>query len=410
MKILIVSQFFWPEQRTAPNNIAALAGKLASSGHEVMVITGIPNHPRGRFYPGYRLRPVSKESHLGAEIVRLPLFPYHGHSPVGRLANYLSFAMSVTFLGTFFALRFRPDALFCYLAPTTLGLPAFLIRFLTNAPLAFWITDIWAENLRALGFDNLLCDWVAAGEKTLLRAADLVCLDSPGFESLTLKGGIPRDKTRVVIEWADEGLFRPEQPDLQLARKHGIEHDKFVAMYAGNMGSAQGLDTVLRAGAVLRGNANVQFVLVGDGTERERLVGLASEAGLDNVVFIDRQPMDQIRHFIALADLMVVHLIDRPIFRLQMPSKVIAYMACGKPSVCAFQGAAAQVVLSHECGFSCPPEDSVSMAAEIQRFASLSPRERGLFGSRARKAYLDHYTLDHQAKSIEHALLEMAHA
>ena len=151
MHILFLTQFFWPETRTAPTNLAALAEDLTKKGHEVLVVTGVPNHPLGRVYDGYKTKLWQWEEARGFKILRLPLFPDHSGSAKRRLLNYGSFTLSATTLGTWFSRHFPADIIFAYYAPLTMGWTAYFLNLFHRVPLVYWITDIWPENFRASG-------------------------------------------------------------------------------------------------------------------------------------------------------------------------------------------------------------------------------------------------------------------
>lgn len=405
MRILFLSQFFWPETRTAPMNLAEMAADLQSRGHEVLVITGFPNHPHGRIYDGYQQRLWQWDEYKGVRLLRLPLYPDHSRSLLKRLLSFGSFTFSSATLGPLLGHSFKPDVLFVYFAPLTIGWSAAWLSRLFNAPLVYWITDLWPENLRASGsrINDRAYGMLRRIEDWGYRRSSQICVDSPGFRTNLLEKGVPDTKIHVVAEWAEEDIFFPVPQDTHLAETYGFA-GKFNIVYGGNFGAVQGLDTVVQAAGRLLDLPEIQFVFIGDGTELERLQRLVAEAELPNVRFIPRQPMETIHRFFALADVLLVHLKDVPIFRLQLPSKVIAYLACGRPILCAVPGAAEQVVLDAQAGLSCASEDADALAGRVRDFYALSPEQRQAMGERGRSAYLAQYTRSVQVGRIEQIL------
>ena len=411
MKVLLLTQFYWPERRTAPFNLATIAESLQDRGHEVLVLTGFPNHPFGRLYDGYRMRWRQWDEVRGVRVLRLPLYPSHSLSGLKRALHYGSFALSSATIGAWLSRRFEADVLFVYLPPLTNWLPIRVLKALHGVPAMYWITDLWPEALQAAG--ARIPPWLARAiqrlDTAVSRQARLICVNSPGLKELLLGKGVAEDKVEVITDWADEELFFPVPPDPDLARQHGLD-GKFNVMYGGTIGPAQGLDTVLGAAELLRGQADLQFVLVGSGEDKERLRRLAGERGLDNVLFLPGQPMDQIHRFYALADVLLAHLSPDPLYEVQIPSKIMAYMACGRPILCAIAGAAAAVVEPSGAGICCPPGDPQAMAAAIRRLAALSRDERERLGAAGREAYLGQYTRAVQAARIEGLLRGVAAA
>ncbi|MFZ4663084.1 MAG: glycosyltransferase family 4 protein [Caldilineaceae bacterium] len=408
MRILFLTQFFWPEQRTAPTNLAAMAADLKRNGHELLVVTGFPNHPFGKLYEGYRMRPWQWDNYEGVPILRLPLYPDHSTAMRGRLLNYGSFALSTALLGALPALRFRPDVTFVYFAPLTIGGPAKWLKWFHRSPMVYWLTDLWPENLRASGvrMSERTYGAIRKVEDWGYRQAQEICVDSPGFKSNLIAKGVPAEKIHVVAEWADEELFFPVARDEALAQQYGLA-GKTNIIYGGNLGTVQGLSTVVEAAKYLQKRPDVQFVFIGDGNDLTNLQNQVTSANLTNVKFIPRQPMEEIHRFFALADLLLVHLKKEPIFELQLPSKVIAYLACGRPILCAVPGAAAKVVQDANAGLFCPSEDPIALSEAVYEFLQMPLAERALLGQNGRQAYLKNYTRQVQVKRLE-AIFEYA--
>lgn len=408
MRVLILTQFYWPEERSAPTNLAAVAEFLQDQGHEVTVITGFPNHPFGRIYPGYNMRWRQWEEIRGVRVLRLPLYPDHSLSMLRRALHYSSFALSSGTLGAWLTRRFEPDVLLVYLPPLTNGFPIQVLKSIHRVPAVYWETDLWPEALSATG--KKLRPWIRRIiqilDSAVHRRADKICLNSPGLARRLEEKGIAPERLEVVVDWADEDLFFPVDPDPDLAARHGLA-DKFNIMYGGNFGPAQDLDTVIEAACRLTDLEDLQVVLIGGGEKETELRATVAERQVENVRFIERQPMTEIHRFFALADILLVHLSPSPLFERQIPSKIIAYLACGKPILCAVAGSAAEVVREADAGLCSQPGDAASLELSIRGLYEMSPDERQRLGTNGRRAYLDKYTRELQVTRFEKILSDV---
>jgi glycosyltransferase involved in cell wall biosynthesis len=407
MDILFLTQFYWPEARTAPTNLAAMAEDLQSKGHRVTVITGFPNHPFGKVYSGYKIRPWQWEEIRGVRVLRLPLFPDHSTSSIRRAFNYGSFALSASTLGVLHSLDLKTDVLYVYLPPLTMSIPAVILRRLLKAPIVYWITDLWPESLTAArsNLDSRMYRLIWNIANWAYANAETICVNSPGFRRNLIRKGVLEDRIRVVYDWADEDLFFPVQPDANLSQSTGLT-GKFNVVYGGNLGTVQGLETVLAAAEQLVDVSDIQIVFIGDGNAEQELKQQVADKHLSNVRFIPRQPMEEIHRFFALADVLLVHLKRKPIFELQIPSKTIAYLACGRPILCAVPGAAATVVREAGAGIVCPSEEPRAMAESIRELYMMPRAKREAMGQRGRQAYLQKYTRQVQVDRVERILKE----
>lgn len=380
-KIVLLTQWFDPEPTFKG---LAFARELVRKGFEVEVVTGFPNYPGGKLYDGYRLRLIQREVIDGVRITRLPLFPSHDGSAMKRIANYASFAVSSLFYGVFM-LR-RPDVIYAYHPPLTVGVTASLLRLIRRIPVVYDIQDMWPDTLRATGMLNnerilaiisRVCDWV-------YRHVDRVVVLSPGFKRLLLERGVPERKLDVIYNWCDEAALNADQA----ASLNTSGNDQFRIVFAGNMGKAQALATVIEAAELLvKERPEVCFVLVGSGVEVDALKQMVSTKGLGNVVFVPRVPMSEVGAVLASADALLVHLKDDPLFAITIPSKTQAYMAIGKPLLMAVRGDAAEIVERAACGVTAVPESARSLVDAAVRLAGMSAEERVEMGRRSRSFY-----------------------
>ncbi len=379
MRILLISQFFDPEP-TFKGLLFARA--LAERGHEVEVVTGFPNYPGGRIYPGYRVRPVQRETVGRVRVLRVPLYPSHDRSALRRVANYVSFAASAAVLGT--ALTRRPDVVYVYHPPATIGLAAIAQRLFRGVPVVYDIQDLWPDTLRATGMvrHEALLTAVERWCSLVYRSASRLVVLSPGFRERLIARGVPDDKIDVIYNWCDEQAMTPSPPDRELAGRLGLSDTTFTVLFAGTMGFAQALDVVLGAAARLATPLpQVRFILIGGGVDRARLEVQTAGMGLGNVHFVEARPMHEMGPVLALADALLVHLRDDPLFRITIPSKTQAYLAAGKPVLMGVRGDACALVEEAGAGLAFTPEDPDALADAVRALVQLSPEERARMGA-----------------------------
>jgi glycosyltransferase involved in cell wall biosynthesis len=409
MRTIFLTQWFAPE----PGAIRGLplARWLASSGHDVRVLTGVPNYPGGRVYPGYRVRLWQREVMDGVPVLRVPLYPSHDASSVGRVANYASFALSAATLGA--ALIGRGDVAYVYHPPATIGLPAAVLRTLRRMPFVYHIADMWPESvvesgmLRGAAVRRVVGGLLSVWCRVIYRQARAITVLSPGFKRLLVERGVPGDKIHVIYNWTDEAMFRPAPRDAALARELGLA-GRFNFVYAGNLGPLQGLDTVIRAAARVRAVRAIQVVLVGAGQEEAALRALARSLDATNVRFVGRRPYQEMPRISALADVHLVHLRDLPFFRATIPSKTQVALACARPVLMAVNGDAADVVQKAEAGVTCPPGDAARLAEAMVTLADTPRDELEAMGQRGRRFYLDEMSLDIGGRLMDSLLREVA--
>jgi colanic acid biosynthesis glycosyl transferase WcaI len=382
LRILLLTQWFDPEPTFKG---LVFAKQLQAEGHTVEVVTGFPNYPRGRLYDGYKMRLVQRETIEGVRVNRVPLYPSHDGSGIKRAFNYMSFAITSCLFCLFFMRR--PSVIYAYHPPLTVGMSAALIGFFRRVPVVYDIQDMWPDTLQATGMLNnkkalalvgRICQWVYR------RASALVVL-SPGFKKLLVDRGVPAEKISVIYNWCDAlALTQVQRSDQMTARMA----NHFNVVFAGTMGKAQALDSVLQAAHIVqRQNDKVKFVFVGGGVDVEHLKSFADELQLDNVLFIPQMPMNQVGQVLAEADVLLVHLRDDPLFSITVPSKIQAYMAVGKPILMAVYGDAENLIEQSQCGLVVQPESAVAIAEAILKLSDMPQYELFEMGQRGAKYY-----------------------
>jgi glycosyltransferase involved in cell wall biosynthesis len=387
-KIALLTQWFDPEPTFKG---LVFARELVRQGFKVEVITGIPNYPGGKIYAGYKFALIQREVIDGVNITRLPLYPSHDQSAVKRILNYVSFSASALFYGLFFMKRV--DVIYAYHPPLTVGIVASLIKMFRRIPIVYDIQDMWPDTLRATGMINnarilavvsKVCNWV-------YRQVDEIVVLSPGFRSLLIERGVPKDKIEVIYNWADEDSLLTSGEALP---ENFPDKNAFKVIFAGNMGKAQALDVVLEAAALLKAaNSRVVFVMIGGGVEVLRLKKTAADMQLSNIVFLPAVPMAQVGKFLISSDALLVHLKKDPLFQITIPSKTQAYMCVGKPLLMAVDGDASDLVYQSNCGITVESQNPKELARAAERLAALDHSQLTQLGENSRKYYYDHLSL-----------------
>jgi glycosyltransferase involved in cell wall biosynthesis len=384
MRILLVSQWFTPEPffKGLP-----FARALMDRGHDVQVLTGFPNYPGGRLYPGYRLRPLQREVMEGIPVIRVPLYPSHDASSVRRAVNYASFALSAACIGPWAAKK--ADVAYVYHPPATVALPAMALHWMRRVPFVYDVQDLWPDTLGATGMLrhrailNLVGRWCSLAYR---KAARIVVL-SPGFRDALVRRGVPGSKIEVIYNWCEEDCIRRAPRNEALADALGMA-GRFNIVFAGTMGKAQALDAVLEcAGIVAKRSPKLQFVFVGGGIDVDRLKAIARGKCLSNVLFLARRPVSEIGDLLNLADVLLVHLKDDPLFRITIPSKIQTYLAVGRPILAGVGGDAAALVEKAGAGISCIPERAESIAGAAESMFRMAKGELQAMGENGRRYY-----------------------
>jgi len=401
MRILVLTQWYPPEPA---NMVEQLAQGFKQQGSHVSVLTGFPNYPTGKLYPGYRLKWRMQENLNGIEVTRSYLYPDHSLSKIKRIANYLSFSLSSAIVGLLCISR--PDIIFVYHPPLTVAIPAIFLSKLWRVPFVYQIQDMWPETLTATGMlgNQRLIKWIGLFARWVYERASLILVISPGFRNNLIEKGVPDGKIRVIPNGVDTNLYFPATVDNELAKTLGLA-GKFNVMYAGNMGRAQALDSILEAAALLRDQSEIQFVLVGNGVDLPYLEAIAKKRALKNVRFLGRFSPGEMSKLYALANILLAHLRDEPLFRITIPHKIQTYFAVGKPVIAALEGDGADVVRQAGAGIVCPPQNPTKLAETILGLYSLAEEDRREMGKRGLHAAETQYSVPSVVSQI-HLVLQ----
>lgn len=388
MRIGMISQWYEPEPGAAAHP-TAIARALQRRGHEVKVLTGFPNYPHGKVYDGYRMRLRQHERRDGVELLRVPLHASHDDSGLHRALTLSSFAGSATLQVGW--LR-DVDVCLVYLTPATVGAASRVLRRLAGVPYVLNVQDLWPESVTASGFiGNARAEAVARSGinlflRGLYRHAHSTVAIAPTMARMLRDRGVPDDRLHVVYNWVDESVFTPVTGEVEAS---DLDPGRMWVMYAGGIGTLQGLDASIAALALLDDRPEVGLALVGDGVAVPALREQATRLGVaDRVRFLGSRPMGTMPRLMAQADAQLVSLQDRPLFRATVPSKLQSSLAAGHPVVCAVAGDAADLVTESGAGCTADPSDPASVAAAFRAIADAGVDGRRTMAERARSFYL----------------------
>lgn len=406
LKVGMLTQWFDPE--TGP---AALPGvyarEMVRAGQSVSVLTGFPNYPDGKIYPGFSqsLRNRSREGQI--QVTRVPLYPNHSSSAIGRILNYLSFALSGSTLGIG-ALR-KTDAVWVYNSPATVSLPLFVNTIFGRKPYFLHVQDLWPDSLINSGMipggavGRVIEKSISSLVRLTERRAAVIGVISPSVKELILRRNphVAASKIVYVPNPTDEELFTDvrtiDAQDLPIVPWSG----KFVFMYLGAIGEAQGLDMWLDAARHLRLNSDIAFVFVGEGTAKERLHKRALAEDLDNVVFHGRIPKIDVPRYMATSSVQIVSLGADEFLRYTIPSKISSILASRLPLLAQIAGDGAELVRSSGAGLTVDPGDVAALSESIETMAHMSSSDLDA----AAQSGLDYYRANMSAQSATKKIL-----
>ncbi len=380
MKILIVSQYFWPENF----RINDLVKELISREHQVTVLTGIPNYPSGRVFKDYREQPSKFKEFHGAKVIRSPMFS-RGNGSFGLILNYLSFVLGAIIWGTYYLRSYRPDVIFVFEpSPVTVGLPAVWLGKIKKAPVVFWALDLWPETLVAIGAieSPKLLRWIAYMVSFIYNRCTLVLGQSRAFLVGIRRYCNDQSKVRYFPNWSEDVFLdqvmikAPEIPSFT---------EGFTIVFAGNVGEAQDFPSVLDAAEILKQNTAVRWVIVGDGNKFHWLQSEVLKRDLQEKVFLTgRFPLERMTSIYAHADALLVSLKKSEVFAMTIPGKVQSYLMSGLPILGMLDGEGASVILEAKAGLVCGAGDSAALSKCILDLLALTPEDRKILGINGR--------------------------
>jgi glycosyltransferase involved in cell wall biosynthesis len=403
MKILVVSQYFWPENF----RINELVAEWIKRGNQVTVLTGLPNYPDGRVFACYRAEPDAYAAYAGARVVRVPIVPRR-KGKLWLVLNYLSFTVSASLLGAWRLRGGAVDVIFVFEpSPILVGVPSAFLRWLKRAPQAFWVLDLWPETLKAVGV--LKAQWMLNTVGCLVRwiytRCDLVLAQSRSFIGDIARHSPDRHRIEYFPAWA-ESTFSSR--NLVLAPEIPEARGVFTVMFAGNIGEAQDFPAILDAVEALKAREDIRWIIVGDGRMAEWVRRQIEVRGLGvRARMVGRYPLERMPSFFAHADALLVSLKDEPIFSLTIPGKLPSYLAAGIPVLAMLDGEGANIVEEARAGFVCRAGDSAGLATIVVKMASMDISARKEMGENGRRFCEREFDRDRQIERLEKWLAEL---
>ncbi len=378
MKILVISQYFWPENY----RITDIAESLAISGNDVTVLTGLPNYPGGEIFEGYSHGENRVQEHNGVKIIRAKLFP-RKRGVLNRFLNYWSFQHYASKLINKLDKDF--DIVFAYSgSPVMLANPGIKYAKKYNKPLLMYEMDLWPESLLAGGIrkNSLIYKHYKKVSSRIYSQFDKIVVSTK--EHISYIKELPGCKNldiEYLAQYADT-VFEESNYD---SEDNGV----IDLMFAGNIGKAQSVDTIIRAAALLKDDHRFKFHIVGSGSELDNIKKLAKELKTDNVVFYGQRPLKDMPELYNIADAMLVTLEDKPYANMTIPGKVQSYMAVGKPIIGSVNGSCANFIENNEDGYACKSGDSEALAKLIKNLDINNLKE---IGKHSREVYFKKYS------------------
>lgn len=391
MKLLIITHYFWPESY----RINDLAAALVQSGHQVTVITNVPNYPEGYFFNGYGIFKKNVEIYNGVRIIRVPLIPRGKRGALRLALSYLSSAVSAGVI-SLFLLKQQFDMVFVFQpSPVTTGLPAMLVKKLCRIPIFLWVQDVWPETLSATGVvkSKPVLKIVEYLVKIIYRSCDRLLIQSEAFAPYLKALGVPANRIYYFPNSA-ETFYAPVEIERNAPERTRLP-DGFRIMFAGNIGTAQDFPTILNAAVRLKKYKDIHWIILGDGSMRAWVENEVKTRGLAATFhLLGRHPVTTMPRFFSLADVLLVTLKKERIFSLTIPSKVQSYLACAKPILSAVDGEGARIIEESGGGLVVPAGDARLLAETVLTMYRMPKTELSKMGERGQSYFNLHFNRD----------------
>lgn len=405
MRILVVSQYFWPENF----RVNDLVQEWVKRGHEVTVLTGKPNYPAGKVFPAFNEAPEKFSFFQGARVVRAPMLA-RAQGSLRLILNYMSYVMGASIVGPWRLRDEQFDAVFVFEpSPVTVGLPAILMGWIKRAPVVFWVLDLWPETLAAVGVvrSRRLLGLIGRLVSFIYNRCTLVLGQSQGFQASIAKYCEDRHKIRYFPSWSEQLFADADAPPApEVPTQPGV----FSVLFAGNLGEAQDLPAMLDAATRLKDNTGVRWLIVGDGRKSGWLQDEVHRRGLEQrVLLLGRHPVERMPTFYAHADALLVSLKKDPVFSLTIPGKVQSYLQSGIPLLGMLDGEGARVITSANAGLVCEAGDAVGLASAVLTLATMAPETRRAMGQNGRDYSQREFDRTMLMDRLEELLFEAVH-
>lgn len=396
MKILLVTQYFYPENFKS-NDIAV---ELTKRGHDVTVLTGLPNYPEGKIHENYGFFKRTKENHQGVNVIRTWLVPRGKGGGIRLLLNYFSWSFFASIRAFFLSFQKKFDIILVHEpSPITQGFPAIVVKKIQKIPLHFWVLDLWPESLSSAGGvkNKYVLLFFTKMVKYIYNNSDKILISSKGFKESILAKGNYKEKLVYFPNWAEESILKGDSdyPIPYLPKG-------FKIIFAGNIGVAQDVHSIINAALILKEKLDIHFVFIGDGRSKIQLENFVKENNLIKTVhFLGRFPLDAMKTFFNQADVLLVSLKDELIFNVTVPAKLQAYLCIEKPILGMLNGEGAKIINDANCGLSVNAGDSIKLAEKILELYEMSDKKRKILGANGFKYFEENFTMGKCIDNLE---------
>lgn len=405
MKILFLTQYCPPEVGAPQNRIFEFAKQLKSFGHEVSILTAMPNYPKGEIFDEYKGKKTVVEELEGIKIVRTSIYATKDKAFTKRLRNYLSFTFSSLIQGAKFI--DRQDVIITESPPLFLGWSGYILSKWKHAKFIFNVSDLWPESAVKLGVLNnklfiKLSTWL---EEFCYRKATAVTGQTKGIVDNIVQRGINSNKVHLITNGVDTQFFKLENRDETFRKEIGIEN-KFSLCYAGIHGIAQGLEVIINTAEILREYENIQFVFIGDGPEKQKLINLKENKNLKNITFLPVQAKINMPKIIASMDATIIPLKKLDLFKGALPSKMFEALASELPIILGVEGEAKNLIEEAGAGIVVEPENPEELALAVKTlYNNYQLRKR--LGRNGREYVIKNYSRTSIARKLERILYDV---
>lgn len=397
MHIVFLTDNFPPEGNAIASRVFERACYWVKWGHQVTVITSVPNFPDGKVFPGYKNKFYQIEKMEGITVVRVKTFIARNKGFILRTLDFISYIIPAFIAGL---RQKKPDIIVATTPQFFVGITAWMLAWMRRLPFVLEVADIWPASIVGVGAmrKSKLIQMLESLELFLYRSAQAVIVLTPAFKTNLTSRGILADKIHTVINGVNIDKYFPTPKNTALAQKIGISAEKFVVGYIGTHGMAHALKNVLQAADRLR-DTNIIFLFVGSGSERDELIAFAQQKQLNNVIFLPLQPKNTINSFWSLCDLALVHLKNDPTFAEVIPSKIFESMGMGLPILLAApEGEASRIIVKEAVGMWVQAEEPVKLANAVCYFEK-NREQRQQWAEKSRQSAYS-YSRERQAKEM----------
>lgn len=392
MKILVVTQYFWPEEF----RINDICKGLKEAGHDVEVLTGLPNYPEGKIYKGYSWFKKGVKEYNGIKIMRVPMIPRGKNSSMMLALNYVSFMVNAS-LKSLTLMGKKYDRVFVFqVSPITSAVPAIILSKLKKIPSYIYIQDLWPETFYSI--INIKNKKVRSKMKNICNkiynSFDKLLIASKGYEDILLREGFKKNKFEYFPQWAED--FYSE------SLKKVSENRIFTVTFAGNIGKAQSVDTIIEAANLAKENKNIKWQIIGDGSEFENIKDLVKKYSLENTVdLLGRKPAKDMPKYFSSSDGLIVTLKNEEILKVTLPAKVQSYMAAGKPIIASISGEGSRIIKESKSGLVGEAEDYKALYENVIKLYDMKENERICIGNNGKEFFKENFTRDKLLNQLE---------